>query len=200
MKIVNKTHWRTLDLARIMRRAAAEEFDDVGAVLKRACIVIAYNRGGTRYRESSGYARMPGDMERRTKEWRPRVRLMVPSGEVDPVDFAHTAAHEFAHTRGIDHDTMRGHPRYRRVGNWRTIYGWAEAMPITRKPEPKARPSLRRSPLDAKIAHARAALSTWERKQKLATTKVKHYRRRLARLERTALGRMAASTPSADGV
>jgi hypothetical protein len=81
------------------------------------------------------------------------------------------------------HDAMRNHPRYRRVGNYRTIYGWGFDMPLE-KVQPKAK--VNTTP-DKKLVHSEAMLKTALTREKRATTlrkkwesRVRYYTKRAA--------------------
>lgn len=170
MRILNSTHWQSADLARIIRRVASDELNPSHA---RAFVVyVKYNRGGDRHTYSSGCAAIRGN-------W---IRLTVPSGAVDPIDFAAVCAHEFAHARGMEHAEMRGSRRYTRAAGYRELYGWAADMPIQRKQKP-ARPSVdeRR---ELRRAHALDKVAEWSTKLKRTQTALKKWRRRAADVER----------------
>lgn len=169
MKFSNRTHWRTDDLAAIVKRVAQDELEP--AHRKRLTVYISYNRGKDRHRYTSGWAAVPGN-------W---IRLMVPSGAVDAVDFACTAAHEMAHARGLHHREMRGSPRYYRQMR-AAFYAWAAEFPIRRK-QGKSRPSVEAKREQAHT-HALKMVKQWTTKTKRAQTTLKKWQRRARAIER----------------
>jgi hypothetical protein len=170
VRLLNSTHWQTADLARIVRRVAAEELNPNHT--RAFTVYVRYNRGGDKSTYSSGCAPVHGN-------W---IRVMVPSGAVDPVDFAHVVAHEFAHARGMEHKDMRGSRRYQRVAGYRDFYAWAADMPITKRQQaPRPTVEDRR---DARFAHAVAKVLEWETKLKRTQTALKKWRRKAAAVER----------------
>lgn len=154
VKIKNTTHWRTRDLRRIATRVVREElprerFNDRA---RGYTVYVGYNRGGPRSDGScSGNAPYHGN-------W---CTVNVPSGCVDPVDFAHVLGHELGHSKGLHHGHMPPH-QGRRGDYSEAHYAWAKALVIAKQPVKKRmRPSV-----DNKLAHA-------ERMVKLATTRAK---------------------------
>ncbi len=126
MQLINHTHWRSDHLRAIIDRVALEELSPQQC--KTVVIHITY---GSRRSGSSGHTYSGGSgLVKHDGKWVPyRVRLCVSSQEIDRVDFAGMAAHEFAHVRGMGHRDMRT-PRYRRIGNYRELYAWAEGLPL----------------------------------------------------------------------
>lgn len=176
MKIINNTHWRSEHLRAFITRIAQDEIEP--SARKALVVTVKYNR-----------AKDKGWCSGRAKLGRPVMTIMVPSQVVDKIDLAHVIAHELAHTRGMDHNQMRGSARYRRVGNWREIYGWAEAMPLEKeapKKKPRADVQLQR------YARALAAEQRWATKLKRAQTALRNLRPKLRRYERilTAAGKL----------
>jgi len=168
MKVVNRTRWNTKHLRDILSRVAMVELNPVQR--KRLIVTVTYNRQANKSTWCSGWCAY-GMM---------RPKVMVPSGAVDRADLAHVMAHELCHAKGWKHKDFSGVARWNRVGNWREIYAWAEAMPlepqpIKRKPRPTA---------EAKIDHCRSMIARWTSKQKRATTGVKAWTRRLKYYER----------------
>lgn len=194
MKIENRTHWSTEDLRAIISRIADVELDPDAQ--RRLRLRIEYTRRKRAY--SSGFAFYPHPDPVIAKQGRliAIVRISKHEALVDKVDFAHVVAHEMAHTRGMRHRQMTGSPRYTRVGDWRELYAWAEAMPITLAPvKAKARPG----PVE-KLDAARSMLAEWERKTAHARRfvrkwerKVRHYTSAVAKrgLDDVVLGKAA---------
>lgn len=106
----------------------------------------------------------------------------------DKTDFAMVIAHELAHTRGMKHTHMRGNSHYHRIGSYRTIYGWAENLPLD-VGVPKVRPTKVKEKKDAttvKLAHAETMLKSAKTREKRAGTlrkkweaKVRYYTKRV---------------------
>ena len=166
MRIVNATAWRTDHLRAIIRRIASDELD--AERRRRYVVKIGYNRGVGRGGYSSGHAAYHGTV----------AHVNVPSDVVDQVDFAHTVAHEMAHSRGMRHAQMRVSRRYsRNVEGWRDYYSWAARLPIERKLV-KAAPTHddRRA---RRLAHAEAMLARWETKAKTASRRAARWRGRV---------------------
>lgn len=176
MKIINRTHWRTSDLRRIIYRAGKSRLDKQPARhLTRgwAQNVKVYVTYGHRGCDVGGLAYLHGGP----------VYLYVGSDAVSPILLARTTMHEFDHARGLRHRDMLD------LGDYRVA--WAQGLPI-RKVEVKLAPSrteraaLRR---DTRLRNAEAKVAEWARKTRLATTKLNRWRKRakeLRRLERAA--------------
>lgn len=170
MRILNSTHWDSADLARIIRRVASDELDPSHA--RAFTVHVKYNRGGARGTYTTGCAPIRGN-------W---IRLMIPSGTVDPVDFAGVCAHEFAHARGMGHSEMRGSRRYTRVEGYRDLYGWAADIPIRRKQAPA--PPTTEEKRELRRVHALAKVVEWEAKVRRAQAALRKWRRRETAVER----------------
>lgn len=167
IQLDNRTHWRSDHLREFLKRGMHQERVDLckrGAPTIR--IVVKYNRGGDRHASVSGRATIGGN-------W---CKIMVPSGSVDRIDLAHVVAHELAHTAGIEHAAMEGCPTYRRVGNWRELYAWADSLPLEKHVIQSVRPSL-----EDKIAHGEKMLAKALTREKRAVTLRKKWQARLKR-------------------
>lgn len=188
MRLVNETRWRTADLRAIVDRAAREEAD--APTRRRLHITIRYRRGTQTWTTGNAYLGTP--------ERPGTIRVFVTRHAVDPVSLAHTAAHEIAHARGVDHQTMRGSPRYTFTDGWRERYAWAASMPI-RAIEPRAK--VKPTPVD-RLAHARALHKAALTRLRRAQTIEQKWRRRVRDLERrtgpaAAMRREATATATA---
>lgn len=164
IKITNRTHWQTKHLRAFAVRAANQILDD--GTKPHLTIEFSYNRGGTRHDSCSGRAWIGGS----------HARVMVPSGSIDKTDLASVIAHELAHCRGVTHAQMRGASLYRRVGNWREHYAWAETLPLEKvsaKPKRVVTPVER---ANAKLNVVRARLKQWQTRLKRAQTAIQKYR------------------------
>ena len=166
MRVTNKTRWKTADLKAILLRSAREELGQ--ETIRRLRVEILYRK--TSGSSCSGYAVIGGFTS----------LVRVPRRDVDKVDLAYVARHEFAHNRGLDHAAMRGCPLYRRVGRWREHYAWAEAMPLREKDRPPAPAPL----AERREAAAREQLEEWERRLRRAAAKVRRYRARVRYYEK----------------
>lgn len=124
MRLINKTHWHTTDLARIARKVVRAEFPKAtfGDRVKRIVVEVNYNRLGERGMSCSGHAYLNGN----------HIFIHVPSGAVDTVDFAHVVAHESGHCKGFNHkDTkFKQTLHWHRSGYTRKYFAWAGQMPI----------------------------------------------------------------------
>lgn len=168
MKIENKTHWDTKQLRAIIQRVAENELEP--AARRKLQIVITYNR-----QKDGGSCSGLGSL---TRPW---IKLMVPSQVIDHVDFAHTAAHEMAHTRGMQHHQMTKNPLYSRVGDWRERYAWAEGMPIEKE---QAKAKLKPDVQTSRYLNVLTREKAWMTKLKRAQTALKKLRAKRRYYER----------------
>lgn len=166
MKIENGTHWRSDQIMAIARRVAETELDP--AKRKRFTVRVKYGRRGAHV---GGNAYVGGRS----------INLLVGSDAIDTMDLAFTIAHEMAHARGMRHRQMRGSPRWYQIDGWRDIYAWAADMPVERQ-APKAAPTLD-DKRERRAAHCREMVAHWERRKKLASSKVRVWTRRLRSVE-----------------
>jgi hypothetical protein len=174
IELDNKTHWRSDHLKAFITRGVKDERPDLckrGAPALRVRVVYTRSSGT---KGSSGYASYNSN----------RMCIRLAKEGPDKVDLAGVIYHELAHTRGVKHDAMRGSPRYRRVGNYRRIYGWGFDLPLE-KVEKKSK----KIPVDVKLAHAEKMLKAAMTREKGATTlrkkweaKVRYYTKRAAML------------------
>lgn len=194
MKVENKTLYRTDHIRAIIYETLRRIPLGVPADWMRLLRVeVTYNRH--KEGSSSGLTWLN----------KPSMRLMLPRAQVDKVDFAHTIAHEIAHTRGFTHNDMRGVAWYNRVGRWRELYAFAEEMPLGQKEEKGVRcPAVGLQ--ERRYRRVLEQETTWARKLKLAQTKVKklkakrrYYERALAAKKATTAGPEGA-TEAASGV
>jgi len=184
MRIRNLTHWRTDQMAAILRRVASDELDP--ARRRRFTVHIIYGR--RRGAGVSGYALYHSSAI--------TLKLSRQDGP-DSMSFAHTAAHEFAHARGVRHQAMRGSTRYTYAEGWQERVAWARAIPIEIVP---ATPKLdTHTRLVGRIAHAEQMVMQWERKLKRGQTALKAWRTKLARQVRAMRQRQTLATTVAVG-
>jgi hypothetical protein len=182
VKIVNSTHWRTDHLRAFISRLVKEELCDRPQAQKILTVYVKYTRPGPRRAAinpdeawangeywkhggySSGCATIGGF----------RMTIRLPKNHIpDKIDFAAVLGHELAHVRGLRHRDMRGAARYNRIGNWREIYAWGNELPLEIEP-PKPKPN-RASKAVEREKSARRSLEKWQRRLKLAKTKVRFY-------------------------
>lgn len=163
MRVINKTKWRTDQLKAIAQRVAKDELDPEKA--KRITITFVSTRpkyGARAY--SSGYCSYLGGNN---------IIVRLHHTLQNKTDLGMVLAHEMAHARGMNHKQMRNAPRYNRVGNYREVYAWAEAMPL------EVKPKRAKAPVDIQaVRHKRilAATKRWETKLKRAQTALKKLR------------------------
>lgn len=171
IELDNKTHWRSDHIRAFIAPCMKDQRPDLckrGAPALKVRVV--YTRSGTR--GSSGNASYNSN----------RMRVRLSRENPDKVDFAGVITHELAHTRGVRHETMRGNPRYRRIGNYQKIYAWGETLPLE-KAQPKVQVRLT---VDKKLSHTKAMLKAALTREKRATTlrkkweaRVKYYTKRV---------------------
>jgi hypothetical protein len=168
MRVVNNTKWKTAHLHAFLQRCANIELS--GKTKEQIVINVKYNRqvnGGC-----SGYFHLGAIA--------PVVTIMLPSQTVDKVDLASVAVHEFGHARGLLHGQMRGAPRYRRVGNWRDIYSWANELPLEKKEGKKKQ----RVTTQDRLTKIQVCVAQWETKLKRAQTYLKKLKAKARYYER----------------
>lgn len=204
-KVVNRTHYRTDDLRRVLLGAIREEGEDgraytvtVGYTRRGGCSGYAY------YGASSFVVRVP------------RTRLVVKEGgeggraravrepltaldHSDVVDLARVAMHELQHCAGKRHGEMCD--SFKRAGEARggaTPAPWCEGLVVRAVTKP-AKPTM-----DERVAkraeHAAAMLAAWQRKSESAERMVAKWTRKVAyyakRDERVTAERAAAMEPT----
>jgi len=174
IELTNKTHWRDDHIRAFLAKGMKDERPDL--CKHRAPpmrVTVTYTRPRHElHHGSSGYA-----------YYRSRtMTVRLPKENPDKVDFAHVIAHELAHTRGLTHDRMNSCATYGRVGRWRELYAWAEALPLEFKPKvSKQKPGP-----DLKLIHSEKMLKAAMTREKRAVTlrkkwqgKVRYYTQRL---------------------
>lgn len=135
MKLINKTNLRIDQLRKFIREAARREM----VPLRHATITVIYRRISCRgtYIGGRAYLGMP-----------PRIKIKIPKNiPVDKVELGQVISHELAHAQGLRHKQMKNAIYSRRYANkygtdWRQFYGWANDLPLERKPvEEKIKPA-----------------------------------------------------------
>jgi len=193
MKIVNKTKWRTEDLAAIARAC----FAHVGCsqVGKTLTVKPARSDGHVHGRAAigrfivlNGFVR-PHERTKRLREgsW---VHMWVPSVEPPPGDksiaesFACVLEHEVEHLVGRRRPDM--HPRMRRC--IQDVSAWLGDLPLRQKEKRQRTPdelqAARQDRVEAHGAHLQAKVAEWERKEAAAGRHAKKWQGRLRAWER----------------
>lgn len=134
MKLIvdNRTHWKTSDVRQFIMRALRFERPELFA---KQCSDYTL-RCDVEYHDAADDPSCSGQTHIEVGS----IWFRLPRETVDKVDLAIVCFHEAAHSRGLDHDSMTGDPRYDRVGNWRELYAWANDLPLEkRKPRMKRR-------------------------------------------------------------
>jgi len=184
MRVVNETSYRTDHLRAIAARVAKVEIEDASA-RKRLVVVFKYRRGA-RWLAPGSDTSASGHASMGSNRYPGRAMILVTRSGIDHTDLAFVLTHELAHTRGMGHAMMRGSSIYRREGEWRTRYAWAEAMPIDLKPVKGKKVVTPEVALAMKIALARRREKEWTTRARRAATALKKYKRTIMRLERKA--------------
>jgi hypothetical protein len=98
---------------------------------------------------------------------------------------AHVIAHELAHCQGIKHRKMHS-PRYKWCDESKRIWGWAADYPITMNTDKTITKPSAADKVAEHIEKCQDAMSRWERKAKVAKTKIGNWKRRLKYYEKRA--------------
>lgn len=185
MKLVNETELDSAQARAIVLEVAKRELlskEDVS----RLVVTLQYRR-----RSTGGWS------NDQTRCWIPRkgswkIRMDFVKGEkLDRAQFAKSAAAGMALNQGMKWD--RRSSDYGWAEGWREKWAWADAMPLDyAKEEPKVKPAADVA-LSDRMRHCLAQIVEWERKEKLASTKLKKWRARLKRYSRE-LGKVIPKT------
>lgn len=173
IRVVNRTCWKTSQLRKIIERVARDEID----AERRANITVEVSAARQQH-SCSGCAYVGGNVA--------HVRVPTKVESFDPylVNFAKVAAHELAHCHGHEGERwMRSNKtvRYgRQSPKQAEFYAWVREPEYRVEREEKKRkivdPAARNK---KKIEQAEMKLRQWERKLKLAKTKLSKYRKSL---------------------
>jgi hypothetical protein len=183
VKIINRTHFRTDDLRRIISRVASTELE--AWKRKRMVVGIGYCR---KKGEASGCAPIGGS----------ECMVRINKHDPDPAAFALVVRHEFRHCNGWTHQRMKAFYSEEDVKR----YHWAHDLGIRRlEPKRKARPDA-----GAKLAHAERMLQQAITRQKRATTiakkwaaKVRYYSKKQQALPQAATRMIHSISRGSDG-
>ncbi len=174
MRLINKTGWSNRHLKALLQRAAEMELESEHR--RRMVVQVRYTRGP--YSGCSGYAWI------KSNHCIVRIPSVIhQSLDMTKVrrDFAHVAAHEFAHCRGVEHRHMRGYLMHR--GGYEKFL-WADKLPLEPStPKPTAKKTVT---YDSRAAHADAMIVQWTSKHKRAATGLRTWRRKAAYYRRQA--------------
>jgi len=182
MKIRNLTHYRTDDIRAIILPAIRKRLVEVpsGAkpkLYRDLLVKVGYGRRG----QVTGWAYLGRVLVPSFNHSGGYMRLALPKerGNLNlEEELAWVAAHEADHVRGLNHKDMTCGGAGRIPGTWEH----ARTLTLRLKPQPDktARAASRR---DKRRTNARAKVAEWERKHKLAQTKLRTWKRRLKRLD-----------------
>ena len=180
MRIINSTHWRTDQIAALIRRVAQDELD--AGQLKHARVYVKYRRQNEYISGNCTYGTM--------RHPRVYMTLFLPrTGSVPLPHMAHTIAHELAHAKGLKHRDMNKTNRYGWVKGWEERYAYANEFPIEAKPV-KAKPTLDDKRQKA-LKQAQQKIAEWTTKHKRAATTLKKWQKQAKAIER----RLAKADP-----
>ena len=164
MKLINKTNWNTRQLRSLFQEVAKRELDPD----KRKKLRIVVVKARTRF---SGCAIVGGN--------NCTIRIPSKNKTVYPTQglVASIAAHEMAHCRGLRHERpLRASIAYGWHKDWQQFYAWTKDYPLEYNPKVKKSKGV---DADKKVARLLELQSSWNRKLKLAQTKLKKLKVRL---------------------
>ncbi len=134
--ILNGSSWSTADIRAIAARVVTAELSPKEA--RRLTIVLREQPVGVTSTDGAkqgiGWATLGSVNDPVFRIWIDLPAANVRIHNADPVQLAHTIAHEIAHCRGLDHDAMQGDNRYDYSAGWRERYAWAATMPLRWSP------------------------------------------------------------------
>lgn len=181
-EIKNETRYRTADIRRILRGAAAEVFDPGDKPIIR-CRVVYARRGRV-----SGCASIGGTM----------MTLRIGRHVSDVRLVGALVVHEMGHLRGLQHPQMRGAPRWtwrgyprgmewaERRERWLKAHEWARGLALHEE-TPEHRPRLVGAVLIEKRREQTVqSLERWTKKARRAANAMKKLRARLRYYDRRA--------------
>lgn len=183
--IHNDTNYRTADLRKLLRAAAAMVFDPEQKPIIRVQVVYA-RRGNV-----TGCASLGGTT----------MTLRIGKGGADVRDVGATMVHEMGHLRGLTHPQMRGAARWTFKGlrstmdaqtgetfnpyqTWLRAHAWADAFTL-HEDSPKRKPRLSGDALiEVRREQTVQSLERWQRKAKRAATAMRKLKARLKYYDR----------------
>lgn len=183
-EVQNATRYRTADIRKLLREAAARVFDPGQKPIIRC--TVAYARHGV-----SGCAFVGGT----------RMTIRIAKGGVDVREVAATMVHELGHLRGLRHPEMRGAARWTWKGVQSTVdaqtgeevgryerhlraHSWAMGFAL-HEDDPAHKPRLSGAALiEARRERTVLAMERWTKKKRRADTALKKLRARLKYYDR----------------
>lgn len=184
MKLDNSTNWDTNQFKAFIRAVAEKEEltpEDIGKLK----VTLDYGRHSDR--RSDRDVRAWGYYNR----WNFRLAC-VKDAVLDKVDLARTIAIMLSYNQGVRAGAVRHNSNFYGQG-WQEKWAWAKELPLEmRKDEPEVKPG--KPYLIAKeLEHCLKQIVVWEKRAKLADTKLKTWRKKLHYYER----RLAQKVPVA---
>lgn len=188
MKVVNKTHYETRDLGKIIRRACKA----VGCKGKNLTVTVVYAQ---RHGYVTGRAQLGKVIAGKLYEgyWM-RLRLPFEPAKLRLADLCWVAMHEAQHLIGIRHPDMT---TAMRECHTQPLPKWAEGMEVRVKPQPvtepvspeerqnRAREAVQKA-ADKREARARTNLDKWVKAEKHAAVMRKKWAKKVAYYDRKA--------------
>lgn len=197
-EITNNTPYRTDDLRRFCRMAAAIVWDRPE---DKPLVRMTFNERRTSWGYVTGHATLggtrctislpkpvrwtPDEWEKlqETRERNGMARKEYKPPQPPKADLGATLVHEFGHLRGLTHAEMRGAAKWTWKGvpggyeAWLAHHGWALALPLREMDvKPRAQPRRGLVLVEHRLALAEAALARWEKKSAAAARRVKRLR------------------------
>lgn len=168
MKVINNTCWQTKHLRAIVGKVAQEELDTPKRKQVKVTFVPARQQNYVTGRAIvGGYS----------------CTIHIPTKkDPDKGQLAAVIAHELAHLRGAKGERwMRAAGcRYSNRGDaYKRIYAWAYTLPLERK-IPITKPTRgSEQHIQKQIAKMENAIKQWQRREKMAKTKLRKYKQKL---------------------
>jgi hypothetical protein len=175
MKLVNETNWDTSQFKAFIR-AVAEKEALTPEDISKLDVTIKYRRRSRRWEDNAvkGWGWY--------NSW--RMRLEVVQGvALDKVQAARQIALMLTFNQGVRKSTIRHDGGFYGTG-WQERWAWANELPLEMNPEvPVAKPGKSIRVL-SQIEHCLRQIVDWEKREKLAKTKLKTWNSKLKYYER----------------
>ena len=189
MKITNKTNLNTKLLGAFIRKVAERE-QLTNDEIDKFNVRIIYRRQSRRWEKdhTGGHAWL--------KTW--TFCLKVPKDIMpDKPCLAHTIAHELAHCQGVCHGSAMNNPQYGWREGWKEYWKWTEELPLSfNAPEEKSK-LVGNALILKRLEHCQVVFAEWERKTRLAKTKLRKWSQKVKYYERQL---QKAATPAPERV
>lgn len=189
MKIKNKTRWRTDQLRAIIHRVAKNEMVSLAGAVFTIVKRHQSNRWSPNYAGGCAYYRMPPLVT---------IKMPDPGYGINKAELAKVIAHELAHCQGVRHNGMPKNGSYRWGGDWKTLYAWADAMPLEAAPEPIKIIPTKQEVIEKKRKHAEGKMEIWHHKMGIAKSRFRKWERKMVYYNRQ-LEKAAVQPPSQEG-